>query len=372
MISFMKSILNKLYNFGLLALCLIYAPFRGLAKKVTKEPKKIIILRWTPYMGDVVYTTSLFSAVKKKYSNCKICVVGRGRVEEVIRHNLDVDKFIEYKDNFWETVRKIRQEKFDYGCVAKPGTSEGFALLYLGGVKAISLFDVLNEPKVKSAAYPFLLKLGIPIPFYNHQYIPPQFLKLLEPIGIENPDGRFRLYFSKEAEQKVLNILNSNNIYPGKDFMVAIAPGGSTEERWWPADRFAELAKYLVKNHSAKVVFIGAGIDEKAINEVIKNLGDMPYVNFLNQNLDEFKATVSKCSLVIGNDSGPMVTADAFNIPQMIFVGPTDPREYHTSSGPAYKILQSSGGNMASISLEAAFKELHDLVGNLRKNRMML
>src|SRR3989338_5546124 len=295
----MKSILNKLYNFGLLALCLIYAPFRGLAKKVTKEPKKIIILCWTPYMGDVVYTTSLFSAVKKKYSNCKICVVGRGRVEEVIRHNLDVDKFIEYKDNFWETVRKIRQEKFDYGCVAKPGTSEGFALLYLGGVKAISLFDVLNEPKVQSFTYPFMLKLGISVPFYNHQYIPPQFLKLLEPIGIENPEVCFVLYFSKEAEQKVLNTLNGSSIHPEKDFIVALAPGGSTEERWWPADRFAKLAKYLAANYNAKILFLGAGADKKAIDGVIQNLGDTPYINLLNQNLDDFKATVSKCSLVI-------------------------------------------------------------------------
>jgi len=363
----MKSIFNKFYNFGLMALCLIYASFRGLAKKITKEPKKIIILRWTPHMGDVVYTTLMFSAVKKKYPNCKVCVVGRGRVEEVIRHNPDVDKFIEYKDNFWETVRKIRQEKFDYGCVAKPGTSEGFALLYLGGVKAISIFDTLNEPKVQSFTYPFMLKLGISVPFYNHQYIPPQFLKLLEPIGIENPEVCFVLYFSKEAEQKVLNTLNGSSIHPEKDFIVALAPGGSTEERWWPADRFAKLAKYLAANYNAKILFLGAGADKKAIDGVIQNLGDTPYINLLNQNLDDFKATVSKCSLVIGNDSGPMVTADAFNVPQMIFVGPTDPREYHTEPGPTYKILQSSGGHMASISLEAAFKELNNLLHHLSR-----
>ncbi|TSC74941.1 MAG: heptosyltransferase II [Parcubacteria group bacterium Gr01-1014_44] len=363
----MKSILNKFYNFGLLVLCLFYMPFRGLAKKVSKEPKKIIILRWTPHMGDVVYTTPMFSAIKKKYPDCQICVVGRGRVEEVIRYNPEVDKFIEYKDNFWETVRKIRQEKFDFGCVAKPGASEGFALLYLGGVKAISIFDVLNEPKVRSATYPFMLKLGVSVPFYNHQYIPPQFLKLLEPLDIKNPDVHFHLYFSPEAESKINSIFKENNIEHGRDFIVALAPGGSTEERWWPADRFAELAKYLVVNHHAKILFLGAGIDKKAIDGVIQNLSDTPHINLLNQNLDDFKATVSKCSLVIGNDSGPMVTADAFNIPQMIFVGPTDPREYHTLSGPTYKILQSSDRKLTSISTDTAFKELYNLLYNLSR-----
>jgi ADP-heptose:LPS heptosyltransferase len=317
-------------------------------------------------MGDVVYTTPIFSAIKKKYPNCKIYVVGRGRIEEVIRYNPDVDEFIEYKDNFWETVEKIRKEKFDFGCVAKPGTSEGFALLYLGAVKAISLFDVLNEPKVKSATYPFLLKLGIPVPFYNHQYIPPQFLRLLEPVGIKNPDVHFKLYFSKEADVKINKIFQENNINPD-DFIVAIAPGGSTEERWWPADRFAELAKTLANKNNAKILLLGAGKDKKAIDSVISNLGNLSHVNFLNQNLDEFKATVARCSLVIGNDSGPMVTADAFNVPQMIFVGPTDPREYHTSPGPVYRILQADSGRVNDITLDMAVKELYYLLGNLKK-----
>jgi ADP-heptose:LPS heptosyltransferase len=237
--------------------------------------------------------------------------------------------------------------------------------LYLGGVKAISLFDVLNEPKIKSATYPFLLKLGVPVPFYNHQYIPPQFLKLLEPLDIKDPDVQFKLYFSKEAEQNVADTLRNNNIDSGKDFIVAIAPGGSTEERWWSADRFAELAKYLANNHGAKIVFLGAGIDQKAVDGVIQHTGNIPYVNFLNQNLDEFKATVSKCSLVIGNDSGPMVTADAFYVPQMIFVGPTDPREYHTSPGPTYKILQASSGKVNDITLDSALTELKIIINNL-------
>lgn len=366
--SFMKNMFNKFYNFGILMACLVYAPFRGLAKKVTKEPKKILVLRWTPHMGDVVYTTPMFSAVKKKYPNCKICVVGRGRVEEVIRHNPEVDKFIEYKDNFWGTIRKIRQEKFDFGCVAKPGTAEGFALLYLGGVKAISIFDVLNEPKVKSVAYPYMLKLGIPVPFFNHQYIPSQFLKLLEPLDIKNPDVRFNLYFSFEAESKINSIFKENQIEYGRDFIVALAPGGSTEERWWPADRFAELAKYLAVNKNAKILILGAGVDKKAIDSVIQNLGDMPHVNLLNQNLDEFKATVSKCSLVIGNDSGPMVTADAFHVPQLILVGSTDSREYHLPPSLTYRILKSSDNRVASVTLDDALRELNYILKNLHKS----
>src|SRR3989344_2217598 len=164
------NILSKIKNFFMAILALSFVLLRGRAKRIDHDPKKIVILRWTPHMGDVVYTTPMFRAVKEKYPGCKVYVAGRGRVEEVIRHNPDIDGFIEYTGfAFWSVVKKIRREKFDFGCVAKPGASKGFALLYLGGVKAISLFNVFNEPKVKSATYPFLLRIGIPIPFYNHQ-----------------------------------------------------------------------------------------------------------------------------------------------------------------------------------------------------------
>jgi len=60
-----------------------------------------------------------------------------------------------------------------------------------------------------------------------------------------------------------------------------------------------------------------------------------------------------------------MVTADAFDVPQMIFVGPTDPREYHTAPGPTYRILRAKSGMVGDISLEEAVKELASLVQNV-------
>jgi len=357
--------MSRFKNLGILLACLVAYSFLGKANRKIQNPKKIVVLRWTPYMGDVVYTTPLFRAVKKRYPESRVYVVGSGRVGEVVRHNPDVDEFIEYKGHFWEMVRRIRKEQFDFGCVAKPGTSEGFALLYLGGVKAISLFDVSNEPMVKSATYPFMLKLGIPIPFYNHQYIPSQFLKLLEPIGITDPDPHFKLYFSREANEKILNTFKEHGVSVGKDFIVGIAPGGSTEERWWPSERFAHMARLLIDEYDAAIILLGAGKDKKAIDVVVHGLGSAPVIDFCGQNLDEFKATVSRCSLAIGNDSGLMVTADAFDVPQMIFVGPTDPREYHTSPTPTYRILQAKTRNVQDISLEEAVKELTSLVQNI-------
>lgn len=315
-------------------------------------------------MGDIVYITPIFRAIKTVYPDSKLYVVGAGRVEEVIRHNPDIDEYINYENNFWEIVKRLKKEKIDFACLANTGNAESLALLYLAGIKCISAFISVNNKPIPSFSYSFLAKKIIGLPFHTGRYVPSQYLKLLEPIGANTGDAHFRLYFSKEAEDKVNNVFTRNNISVD-DFIVAFAPGGAVPERWWPAERFAELAKFLHRDHDAKILIIGAGKDEKPISGMLAVLGDIPAVNLLNQNLDEFKATISKCDLVIGNDSGPMVTADAFDVANLVFVGPTDEREYHRPPGPLNRVLKGTDGDVKNITLDMAKKEIYTILSNL-------
>lgn len=362
-------LLNKFKNTFIFLACFLVYFRRGKADTVPQEPKRIVVLRWTPYIGDVVYTTPLFAAIKERFPESKVTLVGAGRVEEVVRHNPNIDEFISYDGNFWKTVRLLRKREFDFGCVAKPGTSEGFALLYLSGVKAISLFDVVTEPRVKSATYPLMLKLGIPVPFRNHEYIPPQFLTLLRPLGITNPNPHFKLYFSADASNRVREALQEAGIDESRDFIVGIAPGGSTKERWWPAENFAGLARILVERHGAKLVVLGSPRDAGAVAAFLRHLADVNVFDACKQNLDEFKTMVSLCSLAIGNDSGLMVSAEAFDVPHMVFVGPTDPKEFHPKPGPTHRVLAAPSGRVEDISLEEAVRELESLLAAVRARK---
>lgn len=319
-------------------------------------------------MGDIVYITPMFRAIKTVYPDSKLYVVGAGRVEEVIRHNPDVDEYINYENNFWKIIKRLKKEKIDFACLANIGSAEGLALLYLAGIKCISAFASVNERPIASLSYSFLAKKVIGLPFYTGQYIPPQYLKLLEPIGANTGDAHFRLYFSKEAGDKINNVFIQNNI-SAHDFIVAFAPGGAVLERWWPAERFAELAKFLYQDYGAKILMVGVGKDEKPITAMFASLGGISAVNLLNQNLDEFKATISKCSLVIGNDSGPMVTADAFDVANLVFVGLTDEREYHRPPGPLNRVLRGTSGDVKNITLDIAKKEIYTILSNLKINR---
>src|SRR3989344_5354215 len=365
--------MSKFKNLFLLVICFLYSLKRGQANRPPANPKKFLILRFKPHVGDVVYITPLFRAIKAKYLRARLYVLGAGRVQEVIANNPDIDEYLQYQNNFWVTVRRLRKENLDFACLANAGSSEGLALLYLADVKSISTFSSVNDQKIPSLSYKFLSKLTIGQPFYTGQYVPPQYLKLLEPIGIKTDDCHFHLYFSAGAKEAVNKILAANKIYPERDFLIGIAPGGSTEDRWWPAERFAKLAEYLMERYKARIFLVGAGKDEKPINEILRLVKpEIRCVNLLNQSLDEFKATISQLRLIIGNDSGPMVTADAFDVANIVLVGPTDPREYHRLPGPLNRVVVAEDRIMASISLQTVIGEVDSVLHVLQKQKILI
>lgn len=355
---------SRLKNFSLLFLCIVAYPFRGKVKTVPANPKTIVIFRQKAHMGDVVCITPMFRAIKKKYPNAKVIFIGSGRVDKVIDHNPDVDEFIRYDKNFWTILRKLRKEKVDFACMANLGSSLGFTLLYLAGAKCISLFQSSKIP-VYSWSYSLVRKWAIEKPFVSGAYFPPQYLELLEPLGVDTSDVSFRLHFSDESARNVDEVLSERGV-TDVDFVVALGLGGSTEERWWPAERFARIGEWLHHEYGAKLCIIGAGKDEKAFQNFLRHLDpNVTYLNLLNQPFDEFKVLISKCDLVIGNDSGPMVTADAFDVAQVIFVGPTDERENHPPIGPTRRILKHPSENVGDISLEWAQSELRIVLNYL-------
>ena len=104
--------MSKFKNLFLLVICFLYSFKRRRANLSPDNPKKFLILRFKPHVGDIVYITPLFRAVKVKYPSARLYVLGAGRVEEVIANNPDVDKYLQYQNNFWATIRRLRKENF--------------------------------------------------------------------------------------------------------------------------------------------------------------------------------------------------------------------------------------------------------------------
>lgn len=319
---------DRLKNLYLLIICFIYAVFHSRAVHRVVNPHKILILQMAK-LGDMVCTTPMFRAVKKKYPEAKLYVVGNAINKEILRGNTDVDEYIVCdKNNFWDLVKYLRREKIDFACQTSP--SFGFlATLYLAGIKSIA------TPKIEDGycpwetkTYKLLRKLAILVPHRMGFYAPREYLRLLEPIGIYTSNTKKNLSFSKGAEEKIKNLFLDNQIKT-EDLLVCISPAAGNKIKQWPPERFAKVADYIYKNYKANIFVLGAKNDRVEGLEMIQNLNqETKVISTLDKlNLDELKALISKMNMFISVDTGPIYIAEAFDVPTVDITGPIDEHE---------------------------------------------
>lgn len=323
-----KHILGKVNTLCLLILCFVYALFRGKATRKVATPRKIVVLQ-TAKIGDMVCTTPMFRAVKEKYPEARLCVIGNAINKDVLAGNHDVDEYIVLgKGNFWKLIKRLRKEKVDVACQTSPNF-RFLSALFLSGIPTIVATKIENGYSLlETKSYKVLRKLVISKSHKMGSYAPREYLRLLEPIGIHTDNTKKYLFFSNEARKKIETLFLENEVKKD-DFLVCISPSAGNKIKQWPAERFAEVADFIYQNHRATIFIIGAMNDRAEVAEMIHCLNkETRVINLLDKlNLDELKAFMSNLNMFIAVDTGPIYIAEAFGVPTVDITGPIDENE---------------------------------------------
>ena len=81
------------------------------------------------------------------------------------------------------------------------------------------------------------------------------------------------------------------------------------------------LTERLLKNYNASLIYQKGEIKKEVIDYLLEN-----NIKFIQTNsLEELIFEIKKCSLFIGNDSGPLYLANYFGRPTFTIYGPTNP-----------------------------------------------
>ena len=315
----------KIKGIFIFLLCFFYFVFKGKADKKIKSPKKIAIMQ-TAKLGDMVCTTPMFRAVKEKYPESRLFVIGNKINKEVLEGNPDVDEYIVWKNNFWGLLKNIKKEKIDFACDTNPSFL-GLATLYLAGVPLIASPVIKNGfSPVETRLYKMLRKFVVAVPHHMGSYAPREYLRLLEPVGIFSDNTKKYLYFTKQADEAIKKFFISNKVDISKDFVVGISPSVGNKIRKWGGKNFAEVADYIYNKYKVKIIIIGAKSDKDEVEEMVNNIDkNTKIINTYNLFcVDELKAVISKLNLFISVESGPVFIAEVFNVPIVNLVGPVD------------------------------------------------
>lgn len=338
MYSYFTQLLALIFSFA-------YLPFRGRARVKIEEAQKIkkAVFIQRAKLGDMVCTTPLFHLLKNNFSGVELTVAGNSTNEKLLEHNKDIDEYVVFEDyggmgsDFWRLVKKLRKKHPEFGAIVVPDLL-GLAALFLGGVKMISAPKITNGASAyETTSYKLLRHLVTETPLRMNCYMPREYLNILEVLGIFSDDTTKRLAYSGVADREA-SVLIEEKKSEGKK-IVGVTPTAGSKMKEWPAEKFAEVANYLIKKWNAHVFIIGGPMDidtGHGLYGLIENGGATDLSGRLT--IDVSKALISKFDLLIGVDTGPIYIAEAFGVPTVDIIGPVSELE-QPPIGPLHKVV---------------------------------
>src|SRR6202044_1869449 len=105
--------------------------------------------------------------------------------------------------------------------------------------------------------------------------------------------------------------------------LLVMAPGTNWETKEWRREAFAEVARHFMQNKFA-VTLVGSERERALCDDVAKLAPGA--INLAGETtLSELAALISRSTIRVTNDSGPMHLAVALGRPVVSIFGPTDP-----------------------------------------------
>ncbi|MCQ9206999.1 MAG: lipopolysaccharide heptosyltransferase II [Omnitrophica bacterium] len=282
-----------------------------------------ILLTRTDRIGDVVLTTPAIKAVRDRHPEAYIAFMVRPYARDIVEGNpylnevIIYDKYGKHKSVF-KTLKfalGLRKKKFDLAIMLHP-TNRVHLIAYLAGIPKRVGFD---------RKMPFLLTKKIPhLKQEGKKHEVEYTLDALRFINIDSHDKTLSVTVRKKDLERADRMLDEYHVGRGVP-MIAINPGASSASKRWSTHNFVLLCDNLAKTFRARIVIVADGANAKFAEAVASGMRHEP-VNLAGKTtVGELAALLSKCSLFISNDSGPVHIACALKVPVISIFGRGDP-----------------------------------------------
>ena len=316
---------------------LIGEPFfwmMGRRKKILEidlsQVKRVLVVRLDK-VGDVVLTTPLLRELRRNLVDAWITLVVNPQVynlvelcpyvDEVLTYDWKVDGRCVYLQRHWRALWLawccLWRRRFDLAILPRWDVDNyhGTFILYFSGAPwRVGYSENINSQKKRlNSGFDSLLTHPLQDSTIKHDV--EHNLDVIRFLGGRVQDDRLELWLGKEDEAFADETLGDHGVKPG-DLLIAFCPGAGEPKRRWPVSRYTELGLWLQRKYRACLVIIGGPGEEVLGWELLQELGSSPIINIVGRTtLRQTVAFLKRCSLYIGNDTGPMHMAAAVGVP---------------------------------------------------------
>jgi ADP-heptose:LPS heptosyltransferase len=144
-------------------------------------------------------------------------------------------------------------------------------------------------------------------------------------LGADTADKRMDLYLPPGETDRAAAIL-AENFGEAPPLLMAFHPTGSDPYKWWPAASFVELGNFLYASYQAPLLIISGTSDRPQAEAIAARLTGPSLVTGGRLPLLTVAALLSRCRLLVANDSGPFHLGLALGVPTIGLLGADDPK----------------------------------------------
>ena len=290
---------------------------------------KILIIR-ADGIGDLLNSTPAIALLRKNYPSAEITVLARPLNATVLLGNPDVDRVFVFDkqgehrhlSEQFQFYRTLRREKFHLVVAMQTATWPNLVAFLSGAPFRLGRYQKRFKSTFTHA--------------WRGRY------QKGETHEVDRNLELVRLICQGESKRQLVFNLLPDEIANAKRllasfgveddiFLIGIHPGGSSFDKRWPEKQYAELANRLVDHYNATILLL-RGPDEAELTHNVQEAMQSDAIAYAPKTIRELGALLSRCDLVVCNDSGPMHLAAALNIPTVAIFGPTDHVAWHPMS----------------------------------------
>jgi lipopolysaccharide heptosyltransferase II len=350
------------------------------------EVRSILAIR-LDLLGDLVFTLPAIEALREAMPKARLSVLALPYTAGLLRGHPAVDRVIPVDVNRWRrpgewaagraprqmvwAVAELRRERYD------------IAISFYGrvGASAALLSGARYLVGYEAEGYPSTFDLAVAGRRYRKRRHEAEYcLDLVRALGLQTNGKPPRLTVDPAAAAAVERLLSDAGLEVGEK-PVALHPGAlnMAAKRWLP-ERWAAVADRVQRDLGRRVLLVGAASELPLVEQVLGRMATLPVVLVGKTSVAELVALLSRCSLFLGCDSGPLHVASALGVPSVSVYGPTDPaitgplgargRVLRAGAGcsPCYDPMNPSACRqsdylcMAGVSVDQVFEAAREVI----------
>lgn len=288
-----------------------------------------ILIRSTNWLGDSVITMPAVDSLRRAFPESRITVLARDNLASLWEMNPDVDEVLPFTPSrgFKEMGNRIRRarslrERAFHTAILFPNSFGAALGPWLAGVPERVGYGgqwrraLLTRPVSRPA------DLEGKHQSYHYQHL----IRTLHPSLPESPPPLPRIDIPEGMARWAEGLLAAYGIRKEEQFTLGLHPGAAfgPAKRWIP-ERFAASANRILEKRWGGVLLFGGGAEFSLCLRVAPLIRGSVVSLAGRTTLAELAALISRCDLLIANDTGTMHLAGAVGTPVVAVFGSTDP-----------------------------------------------